>query len=151
MMQRRAFLKTAGLAALATTLSSVVRSAFARARPTFAFEADKLDAAVAELYGGTFAESDAVKFKAPEIAENGAVVPVTVQYDGPAKGVAVLVEENPQPLAAAFELSPNAPALVATRIKMGTTSRVAAVVQTADGQLVGTAREVKVTIGGCGG
>ena len=79
------------------------------------------------------------------------MVPVTVEYDGPAKTIAVLVRENPQPLAAAFQISPKALAHVSTRIKMGQSSIVTAMVQTEDGQLLSAAREVKVTIGGCGG
>ena len=145
-MKRRDFLQ---MAVLAGALSSVVRGAFAW--PAAAFKAKKIDAAAAELFGAQPAESDAVKFKAPEIAENGAVVPVTVQYDGAAKTIAVLVEQNPQPLAAAFQISPKSPAHVSTRIKMGESSRVSAMVQTADGQLLSASREVKVTIGGCGG
>lgn len=145
-MKRRNFLQ---LAAIAGALSAVARSALAW--PAAAFSAEKTDAAVAELFGAPATPSDAVKFKAPEIAENGAVVPVTVQYDGPAKAIAVLVEQNPQPLAAAFQISPKALAHVATRIKMGESSNVVALVHTADGQLLSTVREVKVTIGGCGG
>ena len=146
-MKRRNFLQ---FAALAGALSSLAQSAFAW--PAAAFGAEEPNGALAELFGGAApAASDAIKFKAPEIAENGAVVPVTVQYNGPAKTIAVLVEENPQPLAAAFQISPKALAHVATRIKMGTSSNVVALVQTADGQLLSAAREVKVTIGGCGG
>ena len=148
-MKRRNFLQAAGIAALAGALSALSRAAFAW--PAAAFRAEKSDAAVAELFGAQAEESDAVRFKAPEIAENGAVVPVTVQYDGPAKTIAILVEENPQPLAAAFQISPKALANVSTRIKMGKSSRVSALVQTADGKLLAAAREVKVTIGGCGG
>ena len=147
MMKRRNFLQ---FAVLAGALSSLARSAFAW--PAAAFGAEEPAAALSELFGGGPAEqSDAVKFKAPEIAENGAVVPVTVQYDGAAKAIAILVEENPQPLAAAFQISPKALAHVSTRIKMGTSSNVSALVQTADGKLLSATREVKVTIGGCGG
>ena len=146
-MQRRNFLIKG--AALIGALSSVVRGAFAW--PNAAFEAKEPAAAVSALFGGEAVESEAIKFKAPEIAENGAVVPVTVEYDGPAKTIAVLVRENPQPLAAAFQISPKALAHVSTRIKMGQSSIVTAMVQTEDGQLLSAAREVKVTIGGCGG
>ena len=148
-MKRRKFLQ---FAVLAGALSSLARSAFAW--PTAAFQAEKPQGALSELFGGAEpVESDAVKFKAPEIAENGAVVPVTVQYDGAeaVTSIAILVEENPQPLAAAFEISPKALAHVSTRIKMRTSSNVVALVQTADGKLFSAAREVKVTIGGCGG
>ena len=148
-MKRRNFLQ---FAVLAGALSSLARSAFAW--PTAAFKAEKPQGALSELFGDIEpVASDAVKFKAPEIAENGAVVPVTVEYDGPetVKRIAILVEENPQPLAAAFEISPKALAHASTRIKMRTSSNVTALVQTADGKLFSAAREVKVTIGGCGG
>ena len=146
-MKRRNFLQ---FAVLAGALSTLARSAFAW--PAAAFKAEEPKGALSELFGGAEpTASDAVNFKAPEIAENGAVVPVTVQYDGSAKIIAVLVEENPQPLAAAFQISPKALAHVSTRIKMGTSSNVTALVQTADGKLLSATREVKVTIGGCGG
>ena len=148
-MKRRNFLQAAGTAALAGAVSAWTGPALAW--QAAAFNADGADAAIAELFGARPADSDQVKFKAPEIAENGAVVPVTVQYDGVAKAIAILVDENPQPLAAAFHISPKALAHVATRIKMGKSSRVSALVQTADGRLLAAAREVKVTIGGCGG
>ena len=150
MIDRRSFLRLAGLSALAGALMSHVGRALAW--PATAFSADKTASAINELHGrGDFTESGDVHFKAPEIAENGAVVPVTVRYDGEAKRIAVLVDENPQPLAAAFDIPPDALAHVSTRIKMGTSSRVVALVETGDGQLLGAAREVKVTIGGCGG
>ena len=148
-MKRRNFLQ---FAVLAGALSSLARSAFAW--PAAAFEAEKPQGALSALFGDAEpVASDAVKFKAPEIAENGAVVPVTVEYDGPetVKRIAILVEKNPQPLAAAFQISPKALANVSTRIKMGTSSNVTALALTADGKLFSAAREVKVTIGGCGG
>lgn len=149
MINRRTFLRIAGAAGAA--LAGFGR-ALAAGYPASAFKADKIEGALKELYGrGDFAESGDVAFKAPEIAENGAVVPVTVKYEGAAKRIAVLVEENPQPLAASFDISPDALAHVSTRIKMGKSSRVVALVETEDGKLLGAAREVKVTIGGCGG
>jgi len=150
MTTRRQLLRFAALAALAGTFSSFVRAAFAR--PDKAFSAEKLSGAIKDLYGtDQTTPSDAIKFKAPEIAENGAVVPVTVQYDGNAKHIAILVEENARPLAAAFDIMPDALPHVSTRIKMGKSSNVIALVQTTDGKIASTTREVKVTIGGCGG
>lgn len=150
MNNRRKFLRFTAMAALAGTFSSLVKAAFAR--PAKAFDADKTAAVIRQLYGQDAATaSDAVNLKAPEIAENGRVVPITVRYDGEAKHIAVLVTENPQPLAAAFDIMPNALPHVSTRIKMGKSSQVIALVQTADGKILSAAREVKVTIGGCGG
>ena len=95
--------------------------------------------------------TDKIKIKAPDIAENGVVVPcaVTSGIDGTEK-IAIIVEKNGQPLAANFNLSGNTQGYVSTRIKMGKTSDVIAVVQ-AGGQRYANRKNVKVTIGGCGG
>ena len=79
------------------------------------------------------------------------MVPVSVQTSlANVESIAIVVEKNPSPLAAQFELSPSIKGFVSTRIKMGTTSNVVAVVK-ADGKLYSASKEVKVTIGGCGG
>ena len=127
-------------------------SAFS-AWPTTAFDAETLEAAYDALYGNATAEeSGAITVKAPDIAENGAVVPVSITTDIPnSSSVALLVAGNPSPLAVSFELVQPGPAKVSTRIKMGKTSQLIALVQ-ADGKLYSAAsKEVKVTIGGCGG
>ena len=120
--------------------------------PKEAFDADDLDGAVQALFAGESAEvSDAITLKAPDIAENGAVVPITVKADiANVESIGILVEHNPSPLAASFDLGPESVAEVSTRIKMGKTSNVIAMVK-ADGKLYSTMKEVKVTIGGCGG
>jgi sulfur-oxidizing protein SoxY len=80
------------------------------------------------------------------------VVPVTVETDFPARNIAVLVEKNPQPLAASFEFGEGGGNYVSVRLKMGESSTVLALAQTADGKKVlGASKLVKVTIGGCGG
>ena len=146
-MKRRTFLQIG--AALAVCAAPFHR-ALAAMRP--AFDEKNLGKSMETLLGGgSYEESGAVKFKAPEIAENGAVVPLTASYNGDARQIAFFVEENPQPLAAAFTLGAGSVASVSTRIKMGKSSMVHAVVQTADGKLLGVKKEVKVTIGGCGG
>jgi sulfur-oxidizing protein SoxY len=87
----------------------------------------------------------------PEIAENGAVVPVTIRSDlENVESISIVVEKNPRPLAATFEMLPGTLPEVSNRIKMGETSDVMAVVKTADG-IYSTSKQVKVTIGGCGG
>ena len=87
----------------------------------------------------------------PDIAENGAVVPVTVSTDmADVESISVVVDNNPTPLAASFEMSSRTPPSVSVRIKMGQSSNVQAVVK-AGGKLYSTSKEVKVTIGGCGG
>jgi sulfur-oxidizing protein SoxY len=100
---------------------------------------------------GSASESGDIKIKAPDIAENGAVVPISVStsISGVDK-ISVFVEKNPQPLAASFDLSKRCQGFVSTRIKMGETSDIVAVVQ-AGGNAFTARKTVKVTIGGCGG
>ena len=122
------------------------------ARPEGAFKAGKMDAALKEQFNSTeLTPSGDITIKAPDIAENGAVVPVTVKFnvDG-AETVSIIAENNPNPLAATFSLTPDSGRTVSTRIKMGKTSKVHAVVK-AGGKLYSASKEVKVTIGGCGG
>lgn len=121
--------------------------------PQAAFEAKKLDEAVSALLGAaTPEESAAIEIKAPDIAENGAVVPITVSTSLPGvESISLLVAENATPLAARFELAPTADPTVSTRIKMGKTSEVVAVVRAEGGKLYSARKGVKVTIGGCGG
>jgi len=89
--------------------------------------------------------------KIPDIAENGAVVPVTVSTDlADVESISVVVDNNPTPLAASFDLNPKMVPVVSVRIKMGQSSNVRAIVK-AGGNLYSTSKEVKVTIGGCGG
>ena len=121
--------------------------------PTSAFDADNVDDALNAMYGTTEAEtSDAITFKAPDIAENGAVVPISIIADLPnVEHVALLGQNNPAPLAATFEIPTPGPTTVGTRIKMGKTSPLIAMVR-ADGKLyTAVSKDVKVTIGGCGG
>jgi sulfur-oxidizing protein SoxY len=117
-----------------------------------AFHAKELPAALNSLMGSDATETnDGIKIKAPDIAENGAVVPVTVETDMEGvKSIAIVAEGNQTPLIASFDLAESTVPFVSTRIKMAKTSNVLAVVQTAD-KLYSNAKEVKVTIGGCGG
>jgi sulfur-oxidizing protein SoxY len=95
--------------------------------------------------------SDQIELKVPEIAENGAVVPVTIKTSlQNVESISIVVQKNPRPMAANFEIPPGTLPTVASRIKMGETSEVMAVVKTSNG-IYSTAKEVKVTIGGCGG
>jgi len=154
-MKRRTFLQgTVGAGAVVAAGSSLLSStavADGHGGIAAAFEADNLDDAMAALGGSEAAESDQIKIKAPEIAENGAVVPITVSTDiEGATEIAILVPENPAPMAAAFKLAANSVATASTRLKMGKTSDVIALVKTADAVHMAK-KEVKVTIGGCGG
>lgn len=153
--KRRVFLKgslaasAAGLAVGAGLLSP--RAVLAADYPSAAFDATKMDGALNELFGtADAADSGDVSVKAPDIAENGAVVPVTVESSiADADKVAIFVSKNPTPLVASFDLSGANP-FVSTRIRMGETDNVTGVVN-AGGKLYKAAKEVKVTIGGCGG
>ncbi len=111
-------------------------------------EADALKA----LFAGRTAEaSEQVKLDAPQIAENGAVVPIAVSSTLPnITSISILVMENPYALAASYKLGPATAPAVANRLKMAKTSKVVAIVES-DGKLFSATREVKVTVGGCGG
>ena len=137
------------LLALGAALS-LPRLLFA-ARPDKAFESTDDSGVFAALYGDTPTDSSRVAMKIPDIAENGAVVPVTVSTDlENVESISVIVANNPNPLAASFDFGPRSLPKISARIKMGESSIVRAVVK-ADGKLYSTAKEVKVTIGGCGG
>lgn len=147
-MNRRPFIRCLGIAA--AFLLSPLRAFAARPKP--AFDSESVEDALARLYGSSAAtESDRIRIKAPDIAENGAIVPITVKFDiANAESVSIIAENNPAPLAAMFMLSESSGGLVSTRIKMGKTSPVHVIVQ-AGGTLHRASKEVKVTIGGCGG
>lgn len=117
-----------------------------------AFRAEDQTTAMNELLGNSpVAESADVTLKAPDIAENGAVVPVTVRTSmANVESISIFVANNPNPLVAEFVVPAGTDANVSTRLRMGKTSQVTAVVK-ADGKYYSAAKEVKVTIGGCGG
>jgi sulfur-oxidizing protein SoxY len=146
---RRLLLK--GGAAIAA-LAALPRALLAAAWPEKAFASTEADAAMSALFGTTEATpSDRITLKVPEIAENGAVVPVTVSTTlENVESISLVVENNPRPLAASFEIPAGTLPDVSSRIKMGETSDVIAVVKT-DAGIFSTSKQVKVTIGGCGG
>ncbi len=115
------------------------------------FNAVNLADTLKEIGATGYKMSSDVKVKAAEIAENGAVVPVRVSSNIPnTEYMAILVEKNPNPLVTAFNIPEGTEANVKTRIKMGETSNVLAVVK-ADGKWFAASKEIKVTLGGCGG
>ncbi len=154
-MKRRTFLKgSVAVGVIGTALGAGLltpRTVMA-AWPKNAFAARTVDAALDALTGSHALEgSDKISIRAPDIAENGAVVPVSVTTDIPnIESITILAEKNANPLTASFVLGKGALGFVSTRIKMGKTSSVIAVVK-AGGKLYSTGKEVKVTIGGCGG
>jgi sulfur-oxidizing protein SoxY len=110
-------------------------------------EADALKA----LYGKTAEPSDKISLDAPEIAENGAVVPIAVTSSLPkVTAIAILALNNPNVLAAAYKIPEGTGAAVSNRLKMAKTGKIVAVVES-DGKLYSASKEVKVTVGGCGG
>jgi len=118
--------------------------------PRSAFDTKNLGEAMSGL-GSAPADSKDITVKAPDIAENGAVVPVEVISSIPGTtSIAIIAEKNTTPLVAQFDLMGGTEGFISTRIKMGSTALVRAVV-TAGGKNYTTAKEVKVTIGGCGG
>ena len=150
---RRKLIQTASLSAAAVAAGGLlipqrVLGAYVKA----AFDADDVSGALSAAMGSDqHTSSDAINLKAPDIAENGAVVPVTVSSTlDNVESIAIVAVKNPSPMTSFYNLTPVSEPYVSTRIKMGQTSEVIAVVK-ADGKLYSTAKEVKVTIGGCGG
>jgi len=117
-----------------------------------AFEAKTMDETMKAFGGGAPAQSKDIAFvSTPDIAENGAVVPIGVSSSIPkTESIAILIEKNPNMLAASFDIPAGTDPSVSTRVKMGQSSNVYALVK-ADGKYYVAAKEIKVTLGGCGG
>lgn len=153
MMQqhRRGLLKAAGVlgAAFAAGLLKPIAALAAWNKEAFA---SKSTADAMKVLGAPGAEaSNAIVIEAPQIAENGAVVPIEITSKIPnTTSIAVLVEKNPYPLVAKFDFTEGALPFVKLNAKMGETSDVR-VVATAGGKHYAATKEIKVTIGGCGG
>jgi len=153
---RRTLLKgtlTAGIAAVAAGAGLLTpHTVLAAAWPKAAFDAKGLDKATSALLGSSSAsESKDIKVKTPSIAENGAVVNVAVSTSLPnVDSISILVEQNGSPLAASFDLNSRTEPYIKTRVKVAKTSGIVAVVRSG-GKLYSARREVKVTLGGCGG
>lgn len=154
-MKRRTLMKGAlagGTAGIAVSAGLLTPQAVLAAWPKKAFDAKNVPEALSAVYGsGDAAMSADISIKAPDIAENGAVVPITVETGIPnVQSMTIIAEKNPVPLVASYDMGSSAEGYVSMRIKMGKTSDVIAVVK-ADGKLYKAHKEVKVTIGGCGG
>ena len=151
-MQRRKFLQYTAIAGSASVLAStgLLMPSLAHAEGSGAFAAKNLKDALSALSASP-EESAKIKIKAPEIAEDGSVVPVTVssEIEGTTE-LSILVENNPTPLAATFVFGEGTKAEASTRLKMGKTSNVIVVAKAGD-KTYSAKQEVKVTIGGCGG
>ena len=153
---RRLILKGAGAVALTGLgiISFSMASAFAAVNdkyPEDAFKQKGAADAIKSLYGRTAEPSDKVKLDAPEIAENGAVVPISASTTlTDVTSIAFLASENPNALAAVYKIPPGTMPSVANRLKMAKTCNVIVIVE-AGGKLYSATKEVKVTVGGCGG
>jgi sulfur-oxidizing protein SoxY len=154
-IRRRGILKAgggSGVLALAAA-AGLIRAgeAFAEQWNKAAFETKTVAATLKALGGGGSAESAQVQITAPDIAENGAVVPITIE-SGLAKtqSIAILIEKNPSTLSADFDIPEGTDPFITTRVKMAETSNIYAVVK-ADGKYFHAVKEIKVTLGGCGG
>ena len=152
MLHRRELLsRSARLAALMATAGLLPQLAHA-AYNAAAFEVKTMAELVKLLGGSAPTESKDVTITGPDIAENGAVVPVGVSTALPGvKRLLVLVEKNPSVMSAMFEVSDAVDANFSTRVKMGQSSNVYAVAMMGDGRVLFAQKEVKVTLGGCGG
>jgi sulfur-oxidizing protein SoxY len=119
--------------------------------PEDAFKQKGAADAIKSLYGRTAEPSDKIKLDAPEIAENGAVVPIAVSTTlTDVTSIAFLASENPNALAAVYRIPPGTMPSVANRLKMAKTCDVIVIVEAGD-KLYSATKEVKVTVGGCGG
>ena len=154
---RREALKSGGgvtLLALITAAGwAVPRDALAAdAWNKAAFDTKSMDETTKALGGTTPAPSkDITFFQTPDIAENGAVVPIGVTSTIPkTESIAILVEKNPNMVAAMFDIPQGTEPSISTRVKMGQSSNIYALVK-ADGKYYVASKEVKVTLGGCGG
>ncbi|ELX11857.1 sulfur oxidation protein SoxY [Janthinobacterium sp. HH01] len=148
---RRTVLKASSALGLLVACGLVTSQQALAATGREGFSAKSLADALAAV-GGTPADSKDIVITSPDIAENGAVVPVSVASNIPGTSeIYFFVEKNPNPLAAKFIIPDGTTTAVQSRLKMGQSTNVVAVVKTADGKLYSATKETKVTLGGCGG
>jgi len=155
-MQRRDFFKKLGVVAAASAVAPMVSFA-GDAKPVSPNKMAFASAVDAITGGKTPKPSKLIKLKVPEIAENGAVVPVTVEVQSPmtdadyVKSIHILAGKNSNARCIDVNLTPaNGKAMLSTRIKLGGTQEVSALVELSNGDFIIASQSVKVTIGGCG-
>jgi len=149
--RRRNLLKVLAGVALSGAIASWLRSAFAAEWNKPAFDARAMSESLKEIGVDSLIESSEIALNAPEIAENGAVVPVEIISSIAAtETIYIFAEKNSQPLVASFSFASGLEPFIETRIKMAETAILRVVVKAA-GKFYTAAKEVKVTIGGCGG
>jgi sulfur-oxidizing protein SoxY len=156
-MQRRDFFKKLGAVAAVSAVIPAMSFAADAPKPVSPNKMDYKTAIDAITGGKTPKSSSKVKLKVPEIAENGAVVPVTVEVESPmtekdyVKAIHIFATKNSNVRCIDVNLTPaNGKAMLATRIKLGGTQEVAALVELSNGEFLIASQSVKVTIGGCG-
>jgi sulfur-oxidizing protein SoxY len=151
-LHRRAMLKLSGAATLVAMAGALPsRTVSAQGWNHAAFGGKTLDDIVRALGGAGYTPTKAVSWGAtPDIAENGAAVQVSITSALPkTEAIAIVIEKNPGPLAAQFDVPPGTDPAIVMRLKMAQTSNVHAVVK-ADGKYFVSTREIRVTFGGCG-
>ncbi len=145
---RRNVIKASSFGALFGGLSSLSKTVFAE-WPAAAFDTTAYADAYTAVINGVEPAEGGITIEAPEIASNGATVPVTVTTNKTdVKSISILVENNPRPYIATFFINENIEPSVSTRIKMRETSDVVAIVETSSGKFIAR-QSVKVTAGGC--
>ena len=149
-MNRRKFLGLSAVVATAAIVPSNLSAIDFRATKPKAFTAKKVDEAMVALFGTSSTTEGKVKLKAPAIAENGSVIPISVSSKLAGKTVAIFQDANPESTCAVYTVPANGIIDYSLRIKMQKTGNVTAVVDV-DGKLYSAKKTVKVTIGGCGG
>jgi sulfur-oxidizing protein SoxY len=149
--RREVLVKSAQVASLLAAVGMLPATAQA-AWPQAAFEAKNLADLAKAMGGNAPVESADVTITGPDIAENGAVVPVGAATTlAGVKQLMLLVEKNPNVLAAVFNVTDGVDSAFNTRVKMGQSSNVYAVALMNDGKMLYAGKEIKVTLGGCGG
>ncbi len=153
-MERREFVQKSGVVALGLAASAGLMPTAASAQTAWnkaAFESKTLADAVKAMGGSTATESKEITLSAPEIAENGNVVRLGAQSAmAGTTWLGLMVEKNPAALTAGFDIFPGTDANVSTNVKMGQSSNVYALAKVGD-KFFYAVKEVKVTLGGCGG
>jgi len=147
--QRRILLKHTAIFGLMASVG-LISPAQAAEWNKSAFDGKNIDEVFKVLNTGTLEKSSAITFNTPDIAENGAVVPISISSSLKVEQMAILVDKNPNTLAALFFIPSGTDAFVTSRIKMAQTSNVYALVKS-EGKWFMVVKEIKVTLGGCGG
>lgn len=163
-VSRRAVLRALGLLGVSAAAAPFVLGPPARARGQGSLGAlqpeEQVDATMRRLFGSRPIKdgSSMIKLDMPLIAENGAVVPITIEVRAPmapasyVKNIYIISDKNRRPLNARFSLFPEmGAAVIGTNLRLGETTDVRAIVELNDGTLLMAKQEVKVTVGGCGG